>query len=138
MPWKTLIKGTILVAIFSIFLDISRRTFISYLEFLGVTYLLLAIYIWWKTTVRVIINSDQVEVKSFLSTKRFRISDIQDLFYNQGILQRKFDLISIYVITKRGNILIKDLRDGRHVYEALDAAYRANHAGDSTEQGQSV
>ena len=108
MEIKTTIKATILIAIFSIFLEVTPRNFLNYLIFLSVSYALVIIYIMWKRNFKFIITDSEIEVRNFMVYHKILSGNITEVFATSGYLQRKFGLESIYIISKGKNLLIKD------------------------------
>ncbi len=116
---KTLLKITILVVIFSIFLEISYKTLINYLIFLGIIYLIIILYILFKMSYKVEIYDDHVFIKNLFTSHNVVYSNFADFFITEGYLQRKFNLHSIYIITKTKNYLLKDLPDAERIYNNI-------------------
>ncbi len=116
---KTLIKITILVLIFSLFLEISYKNIFNYLIFLGIVYFTAAIYIFYKMSTKVYVNDDFLYIKNFFRSRAIRYSNINEVFTSSGFLQRRFGLMSIYIITKAGNYLIKDMPDSEKIFKEI-------------------
>ena len=108
MAIKTAIKATILIAIFSIFLEVTPKNFLNYLIFLSVSYGLVVIYILWKRNFKFTITDSDIEVRNFMVYHKILSRNISEVFATRGYLQRKFGLESIYIISKGRNLLIKD------------------------------
>ncbi len=125
MVKKTTIKATILIAIFSVFLEISSKTIVNYLIFLALLYTTLTIYIFWKISQRIEISGDHITIRNPLTTKTIRISSVIEVFTNRGMMQRRFGLASTYIITKSRNYLIKDLDYNGSIIREIE-----NFAGD--------
>jgi len=119
---KTLIKGTFLVLVFSLFLRIDYKTFFNYLIFLSIFYLFLFLYIFFKLGFKYNINADCIEIIYPLKLKTLKIKYnlITDIFYNSGFLQKRFNLYTIYIINKRKNIMIKDINDPDRIIEKIN------------------
>ena len=109
MATKTTIKATILIAIFSVFLEISAKTFVNYLIFLAILYITLLAYIYWKTVQKIEIFDDYITINNPLTTRTIRLSNVIEVFTNRGMMQKRFGLASTYIITKNRNYLLKDL-----------------------------
>ena len=114
---KTLVKATIILAVFSLFLEINEKKIIDYLIFVLLWYLLLSFYIYWKRLYKYEITDDRLIVKNPLRTFSSPYSEIVHCFYNQGFLQKKFGLYNVYVISRRGNVLIKDVANGMEIVQ---------------------
>jgi len=117
---KTLIKITILTLIFSLFLEIRYKNIVSYIIFLGIIYVIGFLYISYKISYKVCVNYDYLLIKNFFSSHKIKYENITDLFLNEGFLQRKFNLNSIYIITKHKNYLLKDLPDGQKIFDDIE------------------
>lgn len=109
MAKKTIIKATILIAIFSVFLEISAKTFLNYLIFLAIVYITLMVYIYWKTIQKIEIFDDHITIHNPITTRIIRLSNVIEVFTNRGMMQKRFGLASTYIITKNRNYLLKDL-----------------------------
>ncbi len=121
---KTLIKITILVIIFSVFLEINYHNFVNYLIFLVFVYIIGFLYILYKTTLKVEIYDDFINIKTLFSLRTIKYSNIMDFFSNVGYLQKKFGLISIYIITKNKNYVLKDMPDGKKILSDIEMKFK--------------
>lgn len=108
---KTLLKGTIVLLIFSIFLEINLTDLENYAIFVLIWYVMLLGYIYSKESARFNFGEDRLTVKGILSVKTILYRDIELVFFKRGALQKLFDLGSVYVISKSANITIKDKID---------------------------
>jgi len=124
---KTLIKITILVVIFSVFLRINNKTVYNYLLFLGFIYLISVLYILFKMSYRVEIYDDHLFIKNFFSSHTIRYQNIKDFFITEGYLQRKFGLHSIYIITRSKNYLLKDLPNAEKIHDDIQVELNNNN-----------
>ncbi len=124
---KTLIKITILILIFSVFLEIDYRNLLSYFIFLGVFYLFGFLYIFYKMSYKVSTDDQFIYIKTLFSTHQINYNTIKDFFSNEGYLQRKFNLMSIYIITYHKNYLLKDLPDAEKIYRDIEIELKANN-----------
>ncbi len=109
MEIKTILKATILIAIFSLFLEISPKNILNYMLFLGISYILVLMYIIWKRNYKYFISDSEIRVRNFLMDHTILVGNVGEAFLNQGYFQRRFNLRSIYIISKGRNLLIKDL-----------------------------
>lgn len=119
MAIKTTIKATILIAIFSIFLEVTPKNFLNYLIFLTVSYALVIIYIMWKRNFKYTITDSDIEVRNFLVYHKILSRNITEIFATSGYLQRRFGLESIYIISKGKNLLIKDKPFNNDIHKDL-------------------
>lgn len=117
---KTLLKITILVAVFSVFLEINNKNILNYLIFLGVIYLISMLYIMFKMSYKVEVYDDHIFIKNFFVSHTVRYKNIKDFFITEGYLQRKFGLHSIYIITRTKNYLLKDLPDAEKIHQNIE------------------
>lgn len=117
---KTVVKGTILLLIFSSVLEISPQKIINYLIFVGVWYLTLLAYILWKRSYIYCIDSDNIHIKGILTERYIRYSDISEAFVSQGFLAKRFKCGSVYLITPRRVEIIKDIQDPEKVYQEIE------------------
>ncbi|MHB8359206.1 MAG: hypothetical protein ACYDCP_06890 [Thermoplasmataceae archaeon] len=116
---KTIVKGTILLMAFSLFLEIRPGKIIDYLIFVFVYYLLLIIYIALKSSYRFSISQDGLHADLKFRRINLKYEGIIDVFENSGFLQRKFNLSTVYVIHKGGNIVIKDVENGKEIEQKI-------------------
>ncbi len=117
---KTLLKITILVVIFSVFLELNTRDILNYFIFLGVVYAISSLYILFKMSYRVEVYDDHVFIKNFFASHTIKYQNITDFFITEGYLQRKFGLHSIYIITKTKNYLLKDLPEAEKIHNNIE------------------
>jgi len=117
---KTLLKITILVVIFSIFLELNTQNILNYFIFLGVVYAISSLYILFKMSYRVEVYDDHVFIKNFFASHTIKYQNITDFFITEGYLQRKFGLHSIYIITKTKNYLLKDLPEAEKIHNNIE------------------
>ncbi|MBP1357388.1 MAG: PH domain-containing protein [Sulfolobus sp.] len=117
---KTVVKGTIVLLIFSSVLEISPQKIINYLIFVGVWYLTLLAYILWKRSYIYCIDSDNIHIKGILTERYIRYSDISEAFVSQGFLAKRFKCGSVYLITPRRVEIIKDIQDPEKVYQEIE------------------
>jgi membrane protein YdbS with pleckstrin-like domain len=108
---KTLIKGSILIGVFSIFLNINPKTLFNFLIFLLMAFLMLIMYALWKKAYLYEISEDGIIIKSPYSKKLIKYNIIDDYFVSSGLLARKFNVGSIYIILKSGKVeIIRDVK----------------------------
>ncbi len=124
---KTLTKATILLAIFSLFLEINEKKIFDYLIFVLLWYILLYFYIIWKNSYKYELGDDVLIVKNPLRTFKSPYSEIIQCFCNEGLLQKRFGLWTVYIISRRGNVLIKDVQNGQELVKEIEE--RANLLG---------
>ena len=117
---KTLLKITILVVIFSLFLELNTKNILNYFIFLGVVYAISFLYILFKMSYKVEVYDDHVFIKNFFASHTIKYQNITDFFITEGYLQRKFGLHSIYIITKTKNYLLKDLPEAEKIHNNIE------------------
>jgi len=100
---KTLVKGTIGIAVFSLFLEVGPSNFVNYLIFLGISYAVLLVYMVSKRSAVYHIDENGISVKRPLRKDiNVPFDNIQALSLSQGILARRFGCGSVYIELKRG------------------------------------
>jgi len=108
---KTIIKGSILIGVFSVFLNINPKTLFNFLIFLLMAFLMLIMYALWKKAYLYEISEDGIIIKSPYSKKLIKYNIIDDYFLASGLLARKFNVGSIYIILKSGKVeIIRDVK----------------------------
>jgi len=101
--WKTLLKGTIGLAVFSLFLEVNPSNFGNYLIFLGISYALLLGYMIYKRSSVYTIDSDGIHVKGLFSKViEVPYENVQGLTYAQGVLAKRFGCGTVYIELKKG------------------------------------
>ena len=100
---KTLVKGTIGLAVFSLFLEVNPSNFANYLVFLGISYVLLLMYMLYKRSAVYRIESNGILAKRPLSRDiQVPYENIRGLSYAQGMLAKRFSCGTVYIELKRG------------------------------------
>jgi hypothetical protein len=111
--FKTFFKGTIALAIFSIFLQVNSGTVIDFLSFVGIYYLFLGFYMFQKRSNSYILGRDGVEFQSFLRAPRLvKYPDIDSIAVSQGFLAKRFDCGTVYLNLRHHGGRIKILGGG--------------------------
>ncbi len=117
---KTIIKGTIVLAIFSLFLEITPSKIINYIIFVALWYAMLGIYALWKQMHEYCIEGKSITIRSFMGIKTVDLGQVIDCFISQGVLAKHFNCGSIYlVLQNRKVIIIKDIPQPSTYYETL-------------------
>ena len=99
---KTFIKGIIALAVFSLFLNIASNM-INYLIFLALSFDLLGLFMLYKRSSKFLISEENLIVRRPLGkAKTIGYDEIVDLSVAQGVLARRFDCGSLYLILKHG------------------------------------
>lgn len=99
---KTFIKGIIALAVFSLFLNIASNI-ANYFIFLGLSLGLLGLFMLVKRGSKFLIGQNNIMIKRALGkSKTISYQDILDMSVSQGILAKKFDCGSVYMILKKG------------------------------------
>ena len=117
---KTIVKGTFLILIFSIFfLNVSKIE--NFIEFLLISFSLLLSYSSLKYLNYYEIGETYIVVHNLLSTERIEYSEIEDEFLSQGLLARKFNCGSIYTVLKggKGVEILKDIPEPEKIEEVI-------------------
>lgn len=117
---KTIIKGTIIIAIFSIFLNINSHTVFDYLIFLAIEYFSIFLYILWKRSYTYEIMEDKIVIKSPFGQKIIKYSEISDEFISSGFLAKRFNCGSIYLILNKNTAcIIKDVENPEKIEDEI-------------------
>ena len=107
---KTIVKGTILILIFSSFLNVSK--IVNFLIFLTLSFSLLLLYSLFKYLTYYEIKDDSIIIHGLISTKKISYEEIEDGFLSQGWLARKFNCGSIYLFLKSKRVeILRDIPD---------------------------
>jgi hypothetical protein len=100
---KTLVKGTIGIAVFSLFLEVNPSNLVNYLVFLGISYLILAVYMLLKRSTVYQIDSDKIRIKRpFRGDISVPYENVLGLSCSQGMLAKRFGCGTVYIELKRG------------------------------------
>ncbi|ADN50762.1 PH domain-containing protein [Vulcanisaeta distributa] len=117
---KTVIKGTIVLAIFSLFLEITPSRIINYIIFVILWYVLLSIYILWKQRHEYCIEDKLITIRGLTGVRTVDLRQVVDCFISQGILAKHFNCGSIYLVLQNGKvIIIRDIPQPNTYYELL-------------------
>ena len=117
---KTIIKGTIILAIFSLFLEITPSKIINYIIFVMLWYAVLGVYIFWKRMHEYCIESNSITIRGFMGIKNVDLEQIIDCFMSQGILARHFNCGSIYLVLRNRKVIImRDIPQPNTYYEII-------------------
>ena len=129
---KTLVKGTVAVALLSLFLEINLAHLENYVAFLAIAYGLIGAYMLNKGSNVYTLGDSGIRIKR-LYGKQIVVDydNVQGLAYSQGMLARRFKVGTVYVELKtgrgrhrspegRGVILLKDVPDPVNVMKELE------------------
>ncbi|ARM75428.1 PH domain-containing protein [Acidianus manzaensis] len=115
---KTILKGAILILIFSIFLEVSKV--IDFLIFLGLSFSLLLAYALYKKIYTYEIDDNNIKIKSPFEKKIIPYNSIEDYFTSVGFLAKKFNCGSIYLILKNNKVeILKDIPNPEKIEEEI-------------------
>lgn len=117
---KTLLKGTILLLLFSFFLEIGPNSILNYLEFVLIWYILLFVYIRVKLSNRYVAGEESIQTFNLFGGKTLRYDAINLVFVRAGFLQRCFGLSTVFIISTRFNILIRDVQNGQNIADKIN------------------
>lgn len=110
---KTFLKGTIGLAIFSLFLEVGPSNFVKYLVFLGISYAILLVYMLLKKSTVYRIDDSGISIeRPFRREIRVTYENIQGLSYAQGMLAKRFGCGTVYVELKTGKGTHRTLAGG--------------------------
>jgi len=100
---KTLVKGTIGIAVFSLFLEVGPSNFVNYLIFLCISYAIVLVYMLSKRSTVYHIGGEGISVRRpFRKDIDVPFDHIQGLSYAQGMLAKRFGCGSVYIELKQG------------------------------------
>ena len=100
---KTLVKGSIGLAVFSLFLELNSSNFVNYLIFLGISYAILLVYMLFKRSSVYRIDSSGIRVKRpFRRDIDVPYENVHGLSYAQGMLAKRFGCGTVYIELKSG------------------------------------
>ncbi|MEM0121487.1 MAG: PH domain-containing protein [Thermoprotei archaeon] len=136
---KTFVKGVIALALFSLLLEVNTSNILNYLIFVGVSLALIALYAGYKHATVYTIDDEGVVLYSPLrrTPKRIVFSDVVDISVSQGVLAKRFDCGSVFLILRKskgsyalmGGGYAEALRDVPHphaVYELISSMLTPN------------
>jgi len=110
---KSILKGSIALVVFSLFLQTDPETLIDYISFVVLFYLLLGAYVYQKRSSTYVLGQAGIESKSlFRAPRDVKYADIDSLSLSQGILAKRFHCGTIYLNLKHGAGKIKILGGG--------------------------
>lgn len=116
---KTIVKGTILILVFSSFLDVSRV--VNFLIFLALAFLTLLVYAFWKRAHEYTIAEDSITISSPLEKRKIPYSSIADHFVSVGFLAKRFHVGSVYLILKDTRVeILRDIPDPESVEKEIE------------------
>ncbi|HXW95220.1 MAG TPA: PH domain-containing protein [Nitrososphaerales archaeon] len=130
---KTFLKGLIAIGVFSIFLEITPANFVHYLIFLALSIGVLLIFVGVKHETKIEISEDGLRVKRlFRAVDSVSYQDIMDISVSQGMLARRFDCGTVFIILKSGSGSVRlmgggaaeqleDVPGPSHVYDLLSS-----------------
>jgi uncharacterized membrane protein YdbT with pleckstrin-like domain len=125
---KTFLKGAIGIGVFSIFLNINQN-FVNYLIFLALMFGVLSVIVYAKRASKFSLSDDRITIKKFLHRETFVLyTDIIDVTVSQGILAKRFDCGTVFMILKQGAGSVKIMGGG--VAERLDDVQNPNYIRD--------
>jgi len=100
---KTLVKGTIGLAVFSLLLEVNYSNFVNYLIFLGISYVVLFVYMLFKRSSVYMIDSSGIQIRRpFRSDIDVPFENVQGVSYAQGVLAKRFSCGTVYIELKKG------------------------------------
>ena len=100
---KSLLKGTIAVAVLSAFLEINPSTYLNYIIFLGLCYAMIGAYMIFKGSTFYFIGETGITIRRLRRKQEIiPYNNIQELSYAQGTLAKRFGCGSVYIALKKG------------------------------------
>lgn len=128
--FKTFIKGVIAIAVFSIFFETGAPLFwYHYAIFLAVSLAILGLFVVTKHMARYELGDSAILIKRFLrKPNEVSYRDIGDLSVAQGMLARRFNCGTVYMILKEGKGSLRVMGGG--VAEQLEDVHDPNRIFD--------
>jgi len=122
---KTFIKGVIAIAVFSLFLQISPATIVNYLIFLAISLGLVGGLCFIRGRSRFQIDDGGIHIKRmFHRPNLISYDNIHDLTVSQGMLARRFNCGTVFIILNQGPGSVKIMGGG--VAEKLEEVHNPN------------
>jgi membrane protein YdbS with pleckstrin-like domain len=109
---KTTIKSLIALALFSLVLEISSKTILNYLIFVTLWITMTILYEIYKYAAIYSITDRGVFIKTPIKSRLVTYSQMKETFIVEGYLQKRFGLSSVYLVTSKGVMALRDLNDG--------------------------
>ena len=110
---KTYLKGVIAIAVFSIFLQLSWANAVHYLIFLGIYLSFLSAFVLLRNHTSFELGDESIDIKRvFRSPNSVRYQDIVDISVSQGVLARRFNCGTVFLILKGGKGSVQLLGGG--------------------------
>ena len=126
---KTFLKGLIALGVLSIFLEITPANFVHYLIFLAISVGLILVVVGVKHATKIEISDEGLTVKRlFRPMDSVRYEDILDIAVSQGVLARRFDCGTVFMILKSGRGSVRLMGGG--VAEQLEDIPQPNRVSD--------
>lgn len=128
---KSLVKGTIAVAVLTPFLQINPSTYVNFVVFLGLCYALIGAYMIFKESTVYSLGEDGIIIRRPMREEIvIPYNNIQELTIAQGMLAKRFGCGSIFVTLKKGKgthkstmgqgvFVLKDLPKPLDVYSKI-------------------
>ena len=110
---KTLVKGILAIAVFSLFLNVGPSNFSNYLIFLAISFGLLIAFAAIKQMARYELREEELTIKRIRGgTTTIDYRNIIDISVAQGILAKKFNCGSVYIMLNSGRGSVRVLGGG--------------------------
>ncbi|MDG6981164.1 MAG: PH domain-containing protein [Nitrososphaerota archaeon] len=128
---KSLIKGTLAIALLTPFLQINPSTYVKFVIFLVLAYGLIGAYMIFKGSTVYVLGESGIAIRRPLRKEEFvAYTNIQELSIAQGMLAKRFRCGSIYVALKKGKgthtsslgqgaFVLKDVANPMEVYAEI-------------------
>ncbi|MEM3939732.1 MAG: PH domain-containing protein [Saccharolobus sp.] len=101
---RILVEGTIILLIFSLFLEITN--IINYLIFVAIWYTILFFLVLWFKSYTYCVIKNEIIINSLFSKKRIELHNLKDAFISQGPIAKRLKCGSIYIIPENGKIAV--------------------------------
>ena len=117
---KTTLKSVIALLVFSAVLEISAKNLTDYLIFVGIWFAMTLAYEAYKYSSKFDLTAEGIQMTKFFKKSLIYYFNIKDAFIIEGMLQKRFGLSSVYVITPRGTIGIRDTENGKKLLNDIE------------------
>jgi hypothetical protein len=110
---KTFVKGAIAIAVFSVFLEISPSNFFGYLQFLGLWFVMVSIYAFYKHSSSYSLSEEGIIISRPLKAPvTLKYTSVAGITVTQGFLAKRFGCGSLILSLKEGKGSVKFMVGG--------------------------
>ena len=117
---KTTLKSVLALLVFSTVLEISAKNLTDYLIFVGIWFAMTFAYEAYKYSSKFDLTTEGIQITTFFKKSLIYYFNIKDAFIIEGFLQKRFALSSVYIVTARGAIGIRDTENGKELLNEIE------------------